>query len=152
MTCFFKDNAESRMNPMFLTESEKGMLWQPRVIESGREMIAGFDEEKNRKEELLFCCRWVWVDFLSSMLWCYLCMHRVLCRGCLFHWEGRISGAACHLRKVDGLQNGLQWCQRVVWCTGRRERAPAPSVLPTYIAYCQQKRYTVLSTFIAYCR
>ena len=29
--------------------------------------------------------------------------------------------------KVDNLQNGWQWCQRDVWCTGQRERAPAPS-------------------------
>ena len=43
------DNSESRMNPRFLAESEKGTLWQPRVIESGREMAAGFDEEKKEK-------------------------------------------------------------------------------------------------------
>ena len=33
----------------FLTESERGMLWQPRVIETGRELAAGFDEEKKEK-------------------------------------------------------------------------------------------------------
>ena len=49
MTCFFMDNSESRMNPMFITESEKGMFWQPKVIESGTEMAAGFDEEKKEK-------------------------------------------------------------------------------------------------------
>ena len=38
------DNSESRMNPRFLAESEK-----PRVIESGREMAAGFDEENKEK-------------------------------------------------------------------------------------------------------
>ena len=43
------DNSESRMNPRFLKESEKGMLGQPRVIESGREMAAGFDKEKKEK-------------------------------------------------------------------------------------------------------
>ena len=43
------DNSESRMNPRFRTELEKGILWQPRVIESGREMAAGFDEEKKEK-------------------------------------------------------------------------------------------------------
>ena len=118
------------MNPRFQAESEKWMLWPPRVIESGRKMAAGFDEEKKekrKKEELLLCRRWVWVDFLSSMLWCHLSMHRVRWWGCLFHWEGWISGVACHLWKVNGLQNGLQWCQREVWCTGRRVRAPAPS-------------------------
>ena len=44
MTCLFMDNSESRMNPRFLAESEK-----PRVIESGREMAAGFDEENKEK-------------------------------------------------------------------------------------------------------
>ena len=117
----------TRMNQRFLAESEKTMLWQPRVIESGRKWRRASMKKRRRKEELLFCRRWVWFGFLSSMLWCHLCMHRVLWWGCLFHWEGRISGAACHLRKVDGLQNGLQWCQREVWCTGRRERASAPS-------------------------
>ena len=33
------DSFESRMNPRFLAESEKGMLWEPRVIKSGREMV-----------------------------------------------------------------------------------------------------------------
>ena len=44
------DNSESRMNPRFLAESEKGMLRRSRVIESGREMAAGFDEEKGEKK------------------------------------------------------------------------------------------------------
>ena len=57
MTCFFMDNSESRMNPRFLAESEKGMLRRSRVIESGREMAAGFDEEKGENKELLFCRR-----------------------------------------------------------------------------------------------
>ena len=42
MTCFFVDSFESRMNPRFLAESEKGMLREPRVIESGRETGDGF--------------------------------------------------------------------------------------------------------------
>ena len=36
------------MNPRFLAESEKGILSEPRVIESGRETVKGF------KEELIF--------------------------------------------------------------------------------------------------
>ena len=43
------DSFESRMNPRFLAESEKGMLWEPRVIESGREMVEGFKEDEKWK-------------------------------------------------------------------------------------------------------
>ena len=49
MTCFFMDRFESRMTPRFLAESEKGMLWEPRVIESGRETVEGIKEDKNGK-------------------------------------------------------------------------------------------------------
>ena len=37
------------MNPRFLAESEKVMLSPQRIIKSGREMAAGFDEEKKKK-------------------------------------------------------------------------------------------------------
>ena len=44
------DSFESRINPRFLAESEKGLLWEPSVIESGREMVEGFkEEEKGQK-------------------------------------------------------------------------------------------------------
>ena len=43
------DSFESRTNPRFLTESEKGMLWEPRVIESGRETVDGFKEDEKGK-------------------------------------------------------------------------------------------------------
>ena len=43
------DSFESRMNPRFLAESEKGMLWEPRVIESGRETVEGFKEDEKGK-------------------------------------------------------------------------------------------------------
>ena len=46
------DSFESRMNPRFLAESEKRMLWEPRVIESGRETVEGFQEDEKRKS---FC-------------------------------------------------------------------------------------------------
>ena len=58
------DSFESRINPRFLAESEKGMLWEPRVIESGREMVEGFKEDEKGKRracfvnvqfELIFC-------------------------------------------------------------------------------------------------
>ena len=40
------DSFESRMNPRFLAESEKGMLWEPRLNESGRGTVDGFKEDK----------------------------------------------------------------------------------------------------------
>ena len=43
------DTFESRMNPRFLAESEMGMLWEPRVIESGRETVEGFMEDEKGK-------------------------------------------------------------------------------------------------------
>ena len=49
MTCFFMDRFESRMNTRFLAESEKGMLREPRVIESGRETGEGFNEDEKGK-------------------------------------------------------------------------------------------------------
>ena len=49
MMCFFMDSFESRMNPRFLAESEKGMLWEPRVIEWGRGMVEGFKEDEKGK-------------------------------------------------------------------------------------------------------
>ena len=60
------DRFESRMSPRFLAESEKGILWEPRVIESGRETVEGFKEDKTEREEL-FCHHQVWADFRSSM-------------------------------------------------------------------------------------
>ena len=37
------------MTPRFLAESEKRMLWEPRVIESGRETVEGLKEDENGK-------------------------------------------------------------------------------------------------------
>ena len=50
------DSFESRMNPRFLAESEKGMLWEPRVTESGREMVEGFKEEEKGKRKCVCVC------------------------------------------------------------------------------------------------
>ena len=41
------------------------------------------------------------------MFLCRLCMHWVLWWGWSLHWEERISGAVCHLRKADGLTDWL---------------------------------------------
>ena len=57
MTCFFMDRFESRMNPRFLAESEKGMLREPRVTESGRKRWKVSRKTKREREELLFCRR-----------------------------------------------------------------------------------------------
>ena len=46
------DNFESRMNPRFLAESEKGMLGEPRIIESGRETVEGFKEDEKGKRRV----------------------------------------------------------------------------------------------------
>ena len=43
------DSFESRMNPRFLAESEKGMSWEPRVIQSGRGPVEGFKEDEKGK-------------------------------------------------------------------------------------------------------
>ena len=94
------DSFESRMNPKFLAESEKGMMWEPRLIESGRETVG----VTKREREELFCRRSVWADFPSSMFLCHLCGHEVLWWGWSLHWEERIAGAVC--RKADGLQSG----------------------------------------------
>ena len=66
------DSFESRMNPRFLAESEKGMLQEPRVIESGREMIEDFKEDEKGKRRAfvlsLFSLSWFSVIhvFMSS--------------------------------------------------------------------------------------
>ena len=49
MTCFFTDSFEARTNSRLLVESEKGMLWKPRAIESGRGTVEGFKEDEKGK-------------------------------------------------------------------------------------------------------
>ena len=87
------DSFESRMNPRFLAEPEKGMLWEPRVIELGRGTVEGFKKDEKGKRGALFCRRSVLADFPSSMFLCRLRMHWVLWWGCSLHWQERISGA-----------------------------------------------------------
>ena len=49
MTCFFMDSFESKMNPRFLAESEKGMLGEPRIIETRRETVGFKEDEKGKR-------------------------------------------------------------------------------------------------------
>ena len=71
--CFFMDSFESRMNPRFLSESEKGMLSEPKVIESGMETMEGFkeDEKEKRGASVLSSLRLSWFSvihvFMSSV-------------------------------------------------------------------------------------
>ena len=88
------DSLESRMNARFLAESEKGMLWEPRVIESGRGTVEGFKEHEKgkRRASVLSSFSLSW----SSVIHVFMCMHWVLWWGWSLHWEERISGAVCH--------------------------------------------------------
>ena len=67
------DSFESKMNPRFLAESEKGMLWEPRVIESERETVEGFkeDEKGKRRASVLSSYSLSWFSvihvFMSSV-------------------------------------------------------------------------------------
>ena len=67
------DSFESRMNPRFLSESEKGMLSEPKVIESGRKTVEGFkeDEKEKRRASVLSSLRLSWFSvihvFMSSV-------------------------------------------------------------------------------------
>ena len=65
------DSFESRMTPRFLAESEKGMLWEPRVIESWRETVEGFKEDgKGKRRAVLssFSLSWyVVIEFFGEV-------------------------------------------------------------------------------------
>ena len=120
------DNSESRTNPRFLAESEKGMLWQPRVIESGREMAASFDEEKEkRRASVLSSLSLSWFSVIHVL------MSSVQAQSSLVRLSISLGGAdfwSCvSSAKSWWFTEWLAWYQREMWCTGRRERAPAPS-------------------------
>ena len=177
------DRFESRMNTRFLAESEKGMLREPKIIESGRETVGGFKEDEKRKEkscfvvvhfELIFRhpCFYVvcaCIEFFGEVLKelstgcarlnlsrlvglfgfiykvCYFLFNGVVylwtvsldlshrlsaCRLSRFsslHWEERISGAVCHLRKADDLQSGYLWYRRGIM---HRTKRMGPSTEP----------------------
>ena len=63
------DSFESRMYPRFLAESEKGMLWEPRVIESGRGTV-GFkeDEKGKRRASVLLSFSLSWFSFIHVFM------------------------------------------------------------------------------------
>ena len=65
------DSFESRMNPRFLAESEKGMLWEPRVIKSGRGTVEGFKEDEKGKRRAsvlsLFSLSWFSVIYVFML-------------------------------------------------------------------------------------
>ena len=72
LTCFFMDSFESRMNPQFLAESKKGMLWEPRVIESDREAMEGFkeDEKGKRRTSVLSSFSLSWFSVIHVFVVC----------------------------------------------------------------------------------
>ena len=63
------DNFELRTNARFPTESEKGMLWPQRIIESGRKMVEGFEEEKKekRRASVLSSLSLSWFSVIHSL-------------------------------------------------------------------------------------
>ena len=65
------DSFESRMTPRFLAESEKGMLWEPREIESGSETVEGFKEDGKKGASVLSPLSLSWFSvihvFMSSV-------------------------------------------------------------------------------------
>ena len=66
------DSFESRMNSRFLAESAKGMLWEPRVIESGRGTVEGFkeDEKGKRRASVLSSFSLSWFSVISGWVAC----------------------------------------------------------------------------------
>ena len=63
------DSFESRMNPRFLAESEKWMLWEPRVIESGRGTVEGFKEdEKGKRRASVLSFSWSWFSVIHVFM------------------------------------------------------------------------------------
>ena len=66
------DSFESRMNPRFLAESEQGILWEPRVIESGRGTVEGFkdDEKEKRRASVLSSFSLSWFSIIHVFIVC----------------------------------------------------------------------------------
>ena len=65
------------MNPRFLAESEKGMLREQKVIESGRVTVEGFkaDEKEKRRASVLSSFTEFEPIFRHPCFYCRLCMH-----------------------------------------------------------------------------
>ena len=114
---------ESRMNPKFLAESEKGMLWKPRVIKSGRGTVEGFkeDEKGKRRASVLssFSLSWFSVIHVLVRLFtersrflelCVICKKLIVYRVVSYDIGKRRSG------QVE--ENGPQyWALRHTWGT-----------------------------------
>ena len=82
------DSLESRMNPRFLAESEKEMLWEPRVIESGRETVEGFKEdEKGKRRAFLSSFSLSWFSVI------HVCMSSVHALSSLVRLVTSLRGA-----------------------------------------------------------
>jgi len=98
------DRFEPRMTPRFLAESEKGMLWKPKVIESGRETVEGFKENEKGKRR---------ASILSSFILSLISVIHVFYVVCAcielfdevghFALEEPISGAVYYSRKAGNL-------------------------------------------------
>ena len=114
-----------------------------------------FQGRRKGKEKSLFCRRSVWADFWSSMCLCRLYMHRVLWWGWSLHWEERISGAVCHLKKSWWFTEWLAmiWERGVVYRTKRTDPSTEPWGTPymscdgdedelfTEVDWCLSERY-----------
>ena len=87
MTCFFMDRFGSRMTPRFLAESEQGMLWEPRVTESGN---GGRFQGRRKWKQKSFC--FVVVNF--KLIFGHPCFHVV----CVFEFFGEVG----HFTKRSG--------------------------------------------------
>ena len=74
------DSFEPRMNPRFLVESEKGMLREPRVIESGRAKVDGFKEDEKGKRRASILLSFITPSIAwrrdSVWRWCHIGQHR----------------------------------------------------------------------------
>ena len=95
------DSFESRTNPRFLAESEKGMLREPKIIESGRETVGGFKEDEKRKEKSCF----VVVHF--ELIFRHPCFH-VVCAWIEFF------GKAGHFTERSGFLELCIICEKLM--------------------------------------
>ena len=72
---------------------EGDVVWEPRVIESGRETVEGFkeDEKGKRRASVLSSFSLGWFSVVPVL--CRLCMHWVLWWSWSLHWVEQISRA-----------------------------------------------------------
>ena len=109
------DSFESRMNPRFLAESEKGMLWEPRVTESGRGTVEGFKEdEKGKRRSVLSSFSLSWF----SVIHVFMSSVPMLYNGLYLFSEVKISHSCCYV------------CYQIWYCTDHT--SPETSRLCTF--------------------